>query len=125
MGSASWSADPQDRYWLDVRIGSVDLKLMVDTGLVDKTRGHWLGIEIDPTTFDQLDRAGHFRHFEYRQRRDASGRLTRFPCGFTTARLLDPVSKHPIGPPADLFVARVVAGVPSRVGVAFFHRLSG
>ena len=74
MATATWQCSANGRYWLDVLVGSLQVSLMIDTGLVDPEQR--VGIELEPHLF-------------------------------------------------DIHVARGVAGVPSRVGLAFFHKLSG
>jgi hypothetical protein len=44
-------------------------------------------------------------------------------CGSLDAQLFCPKTRKPVGPIVHLFTFRGVPGVPSRVGVAFFHRL--
>lgn len=45
--------------------------------------------------------------------------------GQTTAQLLDPTTRQPIGPHMSIEVFRGDSRVPSRVGVVFFHRRAG
>src|SRR5205823_14800494 len=93
------------------------------TGLVDVQRR--VGAEIDPALYDRLKRAGDLSAFRRRRRLDASGGWVVNEAARTAARLLDPVSRTPVGPPVQMDVMRGSPGVPSRVGVEFFHRLTG
>jgi hypothetical protein len=121
MPRACWSPAPNGRYRIDVRLGSLDLLLMLDTGLVDAQ--HRVGFEIDPALYDRLKQAGDLTAFRQRQRFDAGGQRLVSEAAHAAARLLDPVSRTPAGPPVQMDVMRAAPGVPSRVGVEFFHRL--
>lgn len=93
---------------------------MIDTGLVDP-RGR-VGFEIEPALFDTLRRAGELTLLRRRQRNDASGKSYVNEAGQLEAQVLDPMSRSPIGPRIQIDVKRGTAGVPSRVGTAFFHK---
>jgi hypothetical protein len=121
MPRTSW-AESAGRYRIDIRLGSLDLLLMVDTGLVDPLRR--VGFEIEPAIFDRLRNAGNFASMRRRKRTDASGASIVNEVGSTTAQLLEPTSRSTIGPPTQVDVMRGVPGVSSRVGVEFFHRLT-
>ena len=123
MTLACWPAATDGRYWIDIALGTLPSRLMIDTGLVDP-KGQ-VAFEIDPAIFDLLERSGQLLAAGYRWRRDASGQRIRLPAGFVAARLLDPATSSPVGPTARCLVVRNVPGVPSRVGVVFFHRLTG
>lgn len=43
--------------------------------------------------------------------------------GRIAVQLIDPASRNPVGPIADVYASRCPRGVPSRVGVVFFHLL--
>jgi hypothetical protein len=96
---------------------------MVDSGLVDPL--HRIGFEMDPVWYDQLKQAGQFQRFQYRDRRDASGRMVRTESGLISAQLIDPATQQPVGPVVAMYVSRGNVGIPSRVGLVFFHSLHG
>jgi hypothetical protein len=72
-----------------------------------------------------LEQSGQLLRAGERHRRDASGRRAKLPLGFVTVRLIDPVAHTPIGPLVRCLALRNFAGVVSRVGGVFFHRLTG
>jgi hypothetical protein len=123
MPQAQWQAAAGGRYWIDVALAGHPLRVMIDLGLVDSQ--HRVGFEIDPALYDALEQAGHFSHSLKRSRRDASGQLGVLYTGQLTARLVCPVTRQEIGPTVSLYVERGAAGVPDRVGVVFFHGLTG
>jgi len=123
MRNLSWQAAADGRYWIDVAIGERPVRVMIDLGLIDPR--HAVGFELDPEVYDQLKNAGLMGRFQYRFRRDANGRITGSETGQLSARLIDPRTKQAVGPLARLYVCRGATGVPSRVGVVFFHRLAG
>jgi hypothetical protein len=123
MPQVSWKAAANHRYWIDVTLGNRVLCVMVDVGLVDH-RGQ-VGFEVDPVLFRELRQASQFTHILWRSRRDASARVAFSPTGLLTARLHCPVQRQPVGPAVPIYVSRGAPGVPSRVGVVFFHRLQG
>ena len=123
MAAVSWQAAADGRYWIDVNIAAQPVRVMIDLGLVDPA--HAVGFEVDPDFYDQLKGAGLLSRFQARFRRDTSARVTGSESGFTNAQLLDPLTKRGIGPVVQLHVCRGAPGVPSRVGVVFFHRLAG
>jgi hypothetical protein len=45
--------------------------------------------------------------------------------GETNAQLIDPITRQPVGNPVVTWVLRGTKGVISRVGVVFFHHLTG
>lgn len=123
MGRICWPAMSDGRYWVDLALGSIELKLMIDTGLTD--RRHWVGLAVEPRIYDRLKAAGDFAHLDQRFWRDTGGRSHQSECGLTTAQLVDPLTKQLAGSVVRLYVARGLLGLPSRVGVVFFHRLRG
>jgi hypothetical protein len=123
MPRACWSPAPNGRYRIDVRLGSLDLLLMLDTGLVDAQRR--VGFEIDPALYNRLKQTGDLTAFRKRMRRDAGGGWLVSEVAQAAARLLQPASQTPVGPPVQMGVMCGAPGVPSRVGVEFFHRLTG
>jgi hypothetical protein len=123
MTRACWQAAPDGRYWLDIALGTIPCQLVLDTGLTDPLGQ--VAFDIDAALFDVLEQSGQLLRAGERHRRDASGRRAKLPLGFVTARLIDPVAHTPIGPPVRCLALRNFAGVVSRVGVVFFHRLTG
>jgi hypothetical protein len=96
---------------------------MIDLGLVDPL--HQVGFEVAPSIYDRLKRAGQLAHFRWRFRRDASGRIERLESGMTVAQLVDPNTRKEVGPVVSLAIFRGTSGMPNRVGVVFFHNLTG
>jgi hypothetical protein len=96
---------------------------MVDLGLVDPLGR--VGLEVDPTAYGQLKHSGQFARFRRRSRRDASGRSSWTESGLITAQVVSPATRQPVGPPVSIYVSCGAPAVPNRVGIAFFHRLSG
>ncbi len=123
MPRVLWKADAGGRYWIDVVLGNRNLAVLVDLGLVDPR--DQVGLEVDPTVYSSIQQSGGFSRSTMRSRRDASGRLSWFDTGLTTAQLVCPLSQKPAGPVVQVFVGCAPAGVPNRVGVVFFHRLTG
>ena len=123
MTRACWPAATDGRYFVDVALGTMPCRLMSDTGLVDPIGQ--VGFEIDPALFDVLEQSGQLLRAGRRPRSDSSGRTILLKTGFVVARLLDPSSGSPIGPAVRCLAVRNVPGVVSRVGVIFFHRLTG
>ena len=123
MATATWQCSANGRYWLDVLVGSLQVSLMIDTGLVDPEQR--VGIELEPHLFDQLEQSGKLSGRALRIRKDAGGHASPLYCAAVDASLTTPETSQPLGPSIRIHVARGVAGVPSRVGVAFFHKLPG
>src|SRR5262249_27321659 len=111
------------RYWIDVAIANQPVHIMIDFGLVDPLNR--VVFELEPSAYDQLKQAGKLTRFRRRSRRDASGSLSWSETGMTTCQLLDAVSGRPVGPAVPIYVSRGSPGVPSRVGLVFFHKLLG
>src|SRR5260370_38026255 len=123
MPQALWRAAADGRYRIDVVVGNYNLQAMLDSGLVDPL--HLVGFELEPSIYDLLENSGWLTPQRTRTWRNASGQITTAKSGLTTAQLLDPVTGQPVGPHVQLFATRGKPGVPSRVGVVFFHRLQG
>jgi hypothetical protein len=121
MPQVRWKAAPDGRYWIDVILGNSHLPVMIDLGLIDPHNR--VGFEVEPVVYDRIKQSGGFTLFARRARRDASGRISWFDTGLTTAQLVCPAAHQPVGPAVQVFVASGLAGVPSRVGVVFFHNL--
>jgi len=123
MPTTSWNANPRGEYWIDVSLGGQHFSVLIDTGLID-SRGQ-VGFSIDPTLYDRIKQAGGFRSHQSHSRLTASGQISVTESGSLDAQLLSPPSRIPVGPVVDIYVFRGAAGVPDRVGVAFFHLLRG
>ena len=121
MSEVRWEAATDGRDWIDVAIGGLTARVMIDLGLVDPL--HAVGFELEPDFYDRLKPAGLLSRFQYRFRRDANAQISRSVSGLADSQLLDPGSGLGIGPIVSLHVCRGVPGIPSRVGVVFFHRL--
>ena len=65
------------------------------------------------------------REISKKSRFDASEAKLVSEAARVTAQLLDPGRTTPVGPAVQVEVMRGAPGVPSRVGVVFFHRLTG
>ena len=123
MARISWRATSAGADWIDVVVGGLPLSLMVDTGLTDPR--NQIGFVLEPATYDQLKQDRQLSRFRARVSRDASGRHVTVETAETSAQLLDPTTREHAGPIVRLFVSRGAPGVPSRVGVPFFHHLKG
>lgn len=123
MSSACWTTAADGRYWIDIELGGRDVSLMLDTGIVDPLGQ--VGFEVDSGLYDALKRGKRLSNFAGRSRRDSSGRYVPSEIGWCDARLIDPGSRRRVGPVVRLAVYRGVVGVPSRVGLLFFHHLTG
>ncbi len=122
MPQASWQA-ARGSYQIDLIVGNRGIQAMIDLGLVDPL--DLVGIELQPAVYDGLKQSGQIVRYLRRSHRVATGVRVAAESGLTTAQLVDPLSQHPIGPLVQLYVTRGAVGVQSRVGVVFFHRLSG
>jgi hypothetical protein len=123
MGLACWHAGKDGRYWMDIRVANLDLRLLTDSGLVDPL--HQVGLAVDATVYDQLKRSGQLTAFQKRSARNASGRITLAEAGLVSAQVIDPVTKMPVGPVIQVYVFRGILGVPHRVGIMILHALRG
>lgn len=123
MVDVDWLAAADGRYWIDVTISDQPVRVMIDLGLIDPMNA--VGFEVDPDLYDQMKHAGSLSRFQVRFRRDASGQVTASESGVTNAQLRNSSTNSGIGPMVQLHVCRGAPGVPSRVGVVFFHRLTG
>src|SRR5437868_6586800 len=97
MTRACWAAAPDGRYWIDIALGTMPSRFVLDTGLTD-TAGQ-VAFDIRAAVFNALEQSGQLLAAGHSQRRDASGRRVRLPTGFIAARLIEPTSGIPIGPP--------------------------
>jgi len=123
MPQACWTANSRGEYWIDVLLGGRPLRVLIDTGLID---GHGqVGFSIEETLYDQIKQSGGFRQHQMHSRLTASGHVSMTESGALDAQLLCPQSQVPVGPIASVYVFRGAIAVPDRVGIAFFHRLSG
>ena len=118
----TWPA-VRGHYSIDVVIGGIPVSAMVDTGLIDSMRQ--VGFELPPDLFDRLVQSNSLQEITSRTRRDASGRKTQMYVGQAEVRLTSPGTTIPVGAAVQVSVARSFAGLPARVGLEFFHRLSG
>lgn len=123
MGRACWTASADGWYAIDISLGPIAESLRVDTGIVDWRQ--MIGFDLESDLWDRLLNAGLFKEFKRRSSRDSSGRKRLSDSGRLAVRLLDPATTLPIGPPVEVFALRGARGVPSRVGVVFFHTLTG
>ena len=119
----TWSATARSDYVIDVVVSGRAASAMVDSGLVDPAQ--LVGFELAPAFFDQLQETGLLKELATRTRRDAGGRMSVMRVGKVSAFLAHPKTDEAAGPEVELFVARSSEGLPSRVGLAFFHRLVG
>ena len=120
---ACWSTTTDGSYVIDFAFGKFTEKLTIDTGIIDNQRE--VGFDLDADLWDKIFYAGVFQLFRRRRRQDASGRTLVLDSGLLTTQMLDPISKLAIGPSVDLYASRSPRDVSSRVGVVFFHNLTG
>jgi hypothetical protein len=123
VGQVCWQATTHGRYVIDIALGTHAARVMIDLGLIDPR--HRLAFELEPTLYDWLKVSGQLTDFETRTRLDASGRVISYESGVLDAQLLEPPARRRVGPVVRLAVGRGVQGVISRVGVEFFHHLTG
>jgi hypothetical protein len=123
MNRACWPIAADGRYWIAIALGTNPSRLMIDTGVTD--RAGLVGFDLAPAEYDRLERSGQLLAAGPRMRQDASGAWVWLRCGFLAAQVLHPVTGVRIGPPVRCLAVRNFANVPSRVGAAFFHRLTG
>lgn len=122
MTRACWTAAPDGAYWIDLAIATMPLRIVLDTGLTDPAGQ--IAFDLQAAAFDALDQSGQLLKAGYSRRRDASGRRVRLPIGFVAAQLIEPATGTPFSPRVRCLAVRNPAGVPSRVGIVFFHGLS-
>ena len=123
MPQVGWSANSRGEYWLDVDLGGLPITVLVDSGLID-SNGQ-VGFSIVPSLYDQIKRSGGFQHHQTHSRLTADGTISHTESGSLDARLLCPLTRATVGPAVTCYVFRGAAGVPDRVGIAFFHLLKG
>jgi len=123
MPQASWNATPPGEYWIDVSLGGRPLQVLIDTGLID-ARGE-VGFSVEESLYDSIKRSGGFLHHRTHLRLTATGQISPTESGSLDAQLISPQTQSPVGPLVHVFVYRGARRVPNRVGVAFFHRLTG
>jgi len=123
MAQVCWTANPRGEYWIDVRLGSHPLQVLIDSGLID-SRGQ-VGFSIDASLYDRIKRAGEFHSYQTHTRLNADGLISLTESGSLDAQLICPLTRALVGPAVHVYVFRGVPGVPDRVGLAFFHLLKG
>jgi hypothetical protein len=123
MPQVCWQGLADGSYQIDVALGSLEVPLMIDLGLVDPR--HQVGFSIEPPLYDQLKQAGALAHLQMHSRLDASGQISQRESGLISSQLICPTNHQRIGPLVQLYTLRGNPGVPNRVGVAFFHHLTG
>jgi hypothetical protein len=123
MPQVCWNAAGSGEYWIDVKLGSHSLKVLVDTGLID-SRGQ-VGFSVDPALYDQIKLASEFRTHHMHARLTADGQVVLTESGSLDAQLISPQSGILVGPVVHICVFRGAPGVPDRAGLAFFHLLKG
>ena len=123
MAHVGWYATPRGEYWIEVRLGSHSLQVLVDTGLID-ARGQ-VGFSVDESLYDHLKQAGEFHSHQMHARLNANGQIALTESGSLDAQLICPTTRNPVGPVAHVAVFRGATGVPDRVGLVFFHLLRG
>jgi hypothetical protein len=123
MPSVFWSPNADGRYVIDVVLGGLLFRAMIDTGVV--SRAGTIGFDLDQTDFDVLWNARRLIAPQRHRRTDVTGRQTIILSAETNAQMFDSAVRQPIGPIMRIRVCRGNPGVISRVGVGFFHRLSG
>ncbi len=123
MPLVCWPVHADGCYIVDMLIARVQQRLVVDTGLYDD-KGE-VGFELSPAFYDGCVRSGTLTPLGHKVRRDSSGRTVRLACGIVQAQLFDPTLNSGVGPAVKLLAMRGASGLPSRVGIEFFHRLAG
>jgi hypothetical protein len=123
MPQVSWSATPHGEYWIDVNLDGRSLQVLIDTGLID-SQGE-VGFSVEPSLYDRIKRSGGFRNHRMHIRLTASGQVSQTESGSLDAQLITPQTQTPVGPIVHAFVYRGAPRVPNRVGLAFFHQLTG
>ena len=121
MGQVCWGSSRSGHYWIDLALPNGPCRGMIDLGLVDPL--HKVGASINPVVYDVMKNSGSLSDCEWRFHTHAGGGQIQLETGRTTIQLLDSLSGLPVGPIVQLYISRGVKGVPSRVGVVFFHSL--
>jgi hypothetical protein len=103
-----WAAGADGRYWIDVVLGGYNVAVLVDLGLTDPL--DQVGFEVDPAVYSSIQQFSGFSRTTKRSRRDASGLVSSFSTGLTTAQLACPVMHLPVGPAVQVFVCCAPAG---------------
>lgn len=119
----TWPATARSGYFIDVVIGGRVVPAMVDSGLVDPAE--LVGFELAPDLFDELQQDGLLKELATRTRRDAGGQMSVMRVGKISTFLARPTTVEVAGPEVEVFVARSASGLPTRVGLVFFHNLTG
>src|SRR5687767_14781879 len=123
MPQTCWAAAPDGTNWLDVNVAGVETVAMIDTGFVDRFQR--IGLSLEPQLYDQLMASGKLSGIITDYRLDAGGHSTTRRSGIVSAFLFDPVNRSPVGPTAQLYASRGAPGIPTRIGLVFFHQLTG
>ena len=122
MGQITYNVSPTGAYFINVRVGNLEIPVVVDLGLTDPAGQ--IGFALAPEIFDRLEQSGQLSRPRGRISRDASGHFSTVKSAESIACLVDPASHQPVGPNTRIFISRGAPSVPSRVGVVFFHRLA-
>jgi len=123
MPQVCWSANPRGEYWIDINLGGHPLKVLIDSGLIDR-RGQ-VGFSVDESLYDGIKQAGGFKKHQLHTRLTADGQISRTESGSLDAQVICPQTGNLVGSIVHISVFRGVPGVPNRVGVVFFHLLKG
>jgi len=83
MTRVCWPAAADGRYVVDIALGTMACRVMLDSGLVDP-HGQ-VGFEIDQLLFDGLEQSGQLLRAGRRRRSDSSGRTVWLGTGFVSA----------------------------------------
>jgi hypothetical protein len=97
--------------------------VLIDSGLID-ARGQ-VGFSVDEALYDIIKQAGGFTNHQLHARLTADGQISLLESGSLDAQRMCPQTQSPVGPIVHVSVFRGAAGVPNRVGVVFFHLLTG
>ena len=107
MPQASWNANPGGEYWIDVRLGSHPMQVLIDTGLID-VNGE-VGFSADDSIYDAIKRSGGLRRYRKHARMMADGQIRVTESGLLDAQLISPQSQTPVGPIVRVRVYRGAA----------------
>lgn len=126
MPRLCWNANASGRYVIDVMLGGLIFKVMIDTGVVSTniSGGVPMGFELDRADFDLLHHAGRLSAHRKVLRRDASGHQIWIDSAETASQLFDQNARSAAGPTVRMRLSRGMPGVISRVGAEFFHHLT-